>query len=103
MCSFVHQRCTSHWVTVLEKAFAATIVVSVVWLAKALLLELLYIKTAIKPIQKRKSFLENAFNSLLLLAATPSVQLKESILRMEENATLWFSKWFSLIFHEPTT
>ena len=43
MCSYTHQHCTNHWLTVFEIVFAATIVVSVVWFTKALLLKFLYI------------------------------------------------------------
>ncbi|KAE9381095.1 hypothetical protein N431DRAFT_476004 [Stipitochalara longipes BDJ] len=69
MCYYARQHCNpSRWITVLERAFEATIVISVVWFIKALLLQLLYIKTGIKSMETKQTVLTNGAHSILLLA-----------------------------------
>jgi hypothetical protein len=74
MCIYEHQHCTSHWLTIFEKVLLATIVVSVVWFTKALLLELLFIETAIKFMSKKQTILINGLSSILLLATPTKVE-----------------------------
>ena len=74
LCLFDQRHCIDHWVSVFQRALLATLVVAIMWFMKSLLIELLYVRTAIEFMNKKQTRFENGVYAIKLLATRSGYQ-----------------------------
>ena len=79
LCHFDQGHCTSPWVAVFQKALLSTLVVAILWFVKGLVLEFLYIKSAVVSMNPKQTRFEKGVCAMYLSAtATPDEVKKQS-------------------------